>query len=195
MIPHRIAVWKDTRDYADCLPAPPVSQKFRYRPDDTWNKPSVGMKVTVQNEDCLVASKRLIDAGMNPVVLNLADILVPGGCVESGSGAQEESVFRRSNITRTLTSDFYPIQMDEAIWSPGVSVFRAQESQGHVFLEEPYRVSIVSCPGLYRPQLDSSGKISAQNIHQLECKLDLVLKLAACFGHDSVVLGAHGVRR
>ena len=64
--------------------------------------------MTEQNEDCLVASKRLIDAGMNPVVLNLADIPVPGGCVESGSGAQEESIFRRSNIIWTLTEKLYP---------------------------------------------------------------------------------------
>lgn len=61
-----------------------------------------------------------------------------------------------------------------------------------MFLEEPYKVSVISCPGLYRPQLDASGKIAAQHIKQLECKLDLVLKLAACFGHDSVVLGPMG---
>ena len=108
MFPHRIAVWRDTKDYSDCIPAPPASQKFRWTASDAWNKPSVGMETSVQNEDCLTASKRLLDAGMNPVVLNLADILVPGGCVESGSGAQEESIFRRSNITKTLTSDFYP---------------------------------------------------------------------------------------
>ena len=66
------------------------------------------MKVSVKDIDCLVACKQLIDAGNNPAILNLADILVPGGCVESGPGAQEESIFRRSNITRTLTQDFYP---------------------------------------------------------------------------------------
>ena len=109
MIAHRVAVWRDTRDYSDCLmPAPSVSQKFRWQANDAWNKPSVGMKVTVQDEDCLVASKRLIDAGMNPAVLNLADILAPGGCIESGSGAQEESIFRRSNIIKTLTTELYP---------------------------------------------------------------------------------------
>lgn len=81
---------------------------------------------------------------------------------------------------------------DEAIYSPDVSVFRAPEGQGHVFLADPFKMTIVACPGLYRPQLDASGRISAQNIQQLERKLDLVLKLAACFGHDSVVLGPMG---
>ena len=84
------------------------------------------------------------------------------------------------------------VQPDEAIYSAGVTVFRAPERQGHVFLEDPFIISIISCPGLYRPQLDASGKIAKQHIQQLERKLDLVLKLAACFGHDSVVLGPMG---
>ena len=63
--------------------------------NDQWNRPSVGMKVSVKDVDCLIACKHLLDAGHNPVVLNLADILVPGGCVESGSGAQEESISGR----------------------------------------------------------------------------------------------------
>lgn len=108
MFAHRIAVWRDTRDYSDCIPPPPRSQKFRWTASDQWNRPAVGMKVSVKDIDCLTACKDLLDAGCNPVVLNLADILVPGGCVESGSGAQEESIFRRSNYCRTLTSDFFP---------------------------------------------------------------------------------------
>ncbi len=108
MFAHRIAVWRDTKDYSDCLPAPKASRKFRWTADDQWNKPPVGMKVSVKDTDCLIACKDLIDAGCNPAVLNLADILVPGGCVESGSGAQEESIFRRSNLTRTLTQELYP---------------------------------------------------------------------------------------
>lgn len=192
MFAHRIAVWRDTKDYADCLPPPPKSQKFRWAANDQWNRPSVGMKVSVQDNDCLVACKHLLDAGHNPVVLNLADILVPGGCVESGSGAQEESIFRRSNYVRTLTQDLYPLQPDEAVYSENVSVFRAPESQGHVFLTEPYNTSFIACPGLYRPQVDNSGRLAAKMVQQLEQKLDLVLKLAACFGHDSVVLGAMG---
>lgn len=73
-----------------------------------------------------------------------------------------------------------------------MTIFRAPESQGHVFLEDPYRVALLAGPGLYRPQLDTSGRISARHIQQLERKLDLVLKVAACFGHDSVVLGPMG---
>lgn len=70
-------------------------------------------------------------------------------------------------------------------------MFRAPESQGHVFLSEPYKTSFIACPGIYRPQIETSGRLAAKHVQQLEQKLDL-LKVAACFGHDSVVLGPMG---
>ena len=44
------------------------------------------------NEDCLVVAKQLIDLGLNPAVLNLADAYHACGMYNSGSGAQEESL-------------------------------------------------------------------------------------------------------
>ena len=84
------------------------------------------------------------------------------------------------------------VHHDEAIYSQDVSVFRAPESQGHVFLSEPFKTSFIACPGLYRPQIDNSGRLTAKMVQQLAQKLDLILKVAACFGHDSVVLGPMG---
>ena len=41
----------------------------------------------MENKDCVLAAKDLIDAGYNPAMLNLADLYTPGGLVEYGSGA------------------------------------------------------------------------------------------------------------
>ncbi len=49
-------------------------------------------EVRVENKDCVLAAKELIDAGYNPAMLNLADLYIPGGLVEYGSGAQEENL-------------------------------------------------------------------------------------------------------
>ena len=86
----------------------------------------------------------------------------------------------------------FVVQPDEAIYSPGVTVFRAPERQGHTFLTDPFKLSVVACPGLYRPEVDPQGRLAAKHVQQLEQKLDLILKLASCFGHDSVVLGPLG---
>ena len=49
-------------------------------------------EVRVENKDCVLAAKELLDAGYNPAMLNLADLYIPGGLVEYGSGAQEENL-------------------------------------------------------------------------------------------------------
>ena len=63
---------------------------------------AVVTEVRVEDCDCVLAAKTLIDAGYNPAMLNLADLYVPGGLVEFGSGAQEENVCRRSNLILSL---------------------------------------------------------------------------------------------
>lgn len=86
------------------------------------------------------------------------------------------------------------VQNNEAVYSPGVSVFRAPESPGHVFLSEPYKAAFNACPGIYRPQIDSLGRLAAQHIQQLEQKLDLILKQTAlCLGLWAVEVSAAGL--
>ena len=62
----------------------------------------VQTEVRVENDDCVLVAKRLIDEGYNPAMLNLADLYTPGGLVEYGSGAQEENLCRRSNLILSL---------------------------------------------------------------------------------------------
>ncbi len=46
---YRMGVWQDTQAYADCLPPPPPSKKFRYK-QGSW-RPPAAMKVEVQDID------------------------------------------------------------------------------------------------------------------------------------------------
>ena len=50
-----------------------------------------GTKVTVQDLNSLVAGKALLEDGLRPLVLILADHRFAGGDSQAGSGAQEES--------------------------------------------------------------------------------------------------------
>lgn len=72
--------------------APPVRGKTRF---------------AVWKEDTADAGRRLLDAGLSPAILNLADELTPGGGVRKGSQAQEESLCRRSTLLVSL-SQFHP---------------------------------------------------------------------------------------
>ena len=112
------------------------------------------------NEDCLVVAKQLIDHGLNPAVLNLADAYHACGMYNSGSGAQEESLCRASTLSLTLYQYYnkmwakkagvplrpvsaYPMNIHfGGIYSPGVTVFRDNQDTGFALREEPYQTAI-----------------------------------------------------
>ena len=58
--------------------------------------------VKVENIDCLLAAEKLLNEGYHPAVLNMASRQNPGGGVQNGAGAQEENLFRRSNLFQSL---------------------------------------------------------------------------------------------
>ncbi len=75
------------------------SSEFRVDGIPVTGAPTKGQ---VENIDCLKAAKMLKDQGYNVAVLNMASRQNPGGGVHSGAGAQEENLFRRSNLFQSL---------------------------------------------------------------------------------------------
>ena len=74
-------------------------QEIRLSETPQYDTPTV---VEVQNIDCLYAGAQLMVQGYNPAVLNMASRRNPGGGVTTGAGAQEETLFRRTNLFRSL---------------------------------------------------------------------------------------------
>ena len=64
--------------------------------------PHYETEIKVINNDCLYEAKNMIDNGLKPAVLNMASFHTPGGGVISGSAAQEENLFRRTNLFKSL---------------------------------------------------------------------------------------------
>ena len=172
------------------------------------------------NEDCLVVAKRMIDEGLTPAVLNLADAYHACGMYNSGSGAYEESLCRASTLSLTLYQYYnkmwagkagvplrpmsaYPMDIHfGGIYSPGVTVFRDnQETTGFALREEPFQTSIISVAALnFKPdhktnnleyRADDGGFTSEGE--QVMCdKIRTIYRIALLNGHDSLVLGAFG---
>lgn len=198
----RIKVWQETEGILKRLPHPPKSVKHSLRPDERPQKKYDTTDVRVSKDDTIVAARRLQGEGLKPMVLNLADDCFPGGFVVAGSGAQEESLFRRSNYCISLHNDplkerLYPIHSNEAIYSPDVTVFRTTEADGYRFLQRPFKLDFIACPGLKYPQLvqdseDERKHLSDTDKQTLRQKIRLILQVGAETGHDSLVLGALG---
>ena len=162
--------------------------------------------IEVIDNDCLYAAKDLIDKGLNPCVLNMASFHTPGGGVTRGSSAQEESIFRRTNIFKSLyqfneigsaygikqREERYPLDYNfGGIYTPNVTVFKASEGDDCILLEEPYKIGVVSVAAVKNPRVEN-GKLVPWVVDTLKCKIRQILDIALENGHDSIVLSAFG---
>lgn len=161
----------------------------------------------VMEGDCLETARKLSEQGLNPAVLNMANRQHPGGGVLGGARAQEESIFRRSNLFRSLYQYFpyasyfgveqktiaYPLDRNfGGIYTPDVVVFRDTEGTGCRLLEEPYRTSVITVAAMNRPTLTDDLRIADDLIDGIKNKMRTVFRIGLRHGHDSLVLGAWG---
>ena len=171
-------------------------------------------KIIVRNVDCLEEGVRLCREGYNPAILNMASRRHPGGGVMLGAGAQEESLFRRTNLFRSLyqfteyfinhvwykkyitpvsTGECYPLDRNfGGIYTPGALLFREDEQHGYKLMESPECLSVISVAGMNRPKIKDATHIADDLIEGTKNKMRTILRIGLRHGHDSLVLGALG---
>ncbi|KAL2215784.1 hypothetical protein M432DRAFT_111061 [Thermoascus aurantiacus ATCC 26904] len=133
-------------------------------------------------------------------VLNMANARSAGGGWINGALAQEEALCYRSSLSFTLKLRYYPLQDDQAIYSPTVVIIRESLKEGHRLLdlskpEELPVVSVISIAALCRPPLTDDGRPKYKNPKDRELtkeKMRIILRIAAYHGHRRLVLGAFG---
>lgn len=198
----RIDCWKDTQKTVANMTCP-ESVKLRFDPS-RWppvERPFDGI-VRIDDADTIDCALDHLDKGFNPVALNLADDCYAGGCVDIGSGAQEESLFRRTALCGTLDFSMYPIKDDEGIYSPDVVVLKTSEADGwvHIAPDQRKHLSFLTVPGVKYPLCINIGSdlgtceamLNPHDAQRLSVKIRTMLQIAHDKGHDSVVLGASG---
>jgi uncharacterized protein (TIGR02452 family) len=132
-----------------------------------------------------------------PLVLNLADNCFPGGHVDAGSGAQEESLFRCTDLCTTLSLErlprgTYPLVGAEVLLTRNVAILKEPEARHWRRVEQRILVDVVSCPGIRNPPCGPDGRLSADLVETLTKKVETIFQVALANGNDAVVLGALG---
>ena len=168
--------------------------------------PRYETEVKVIDKDCIYAAKDLIDRGFNPCMLNMASFSTPGGGVMKGSSAQEENIFRRSNIFKSLyqfhsigenlgieqREERYPLDYNfGGIYTPHVTIFKGGSDTRYTLLEEPFEVAVVSVSAVKNTTL-KNGKLEPWVIDTTKSKIRQIFDIALENGHDSLVLSAFG---
>ena len=150
-------------------------------------------RIQVTNETTLLATKRFVDTGLKPLVLNLANGVNPGGGFLHGARAQEESLCRSSALYHTLLGDAMyeahrkrplPDSTEWAIYSPEVPVFRTDDG---ITIEQPWLMNVLTCAAPYAPTV---GRL--QSAELLRLRINRVLSIARAYSYSSLVLGAWG---
>lgn len=163
------------------------------------------------NADCLETGHLLTRLGYRPAILNMASRQNPGGGVLDGMGAQEENLFRRSILLRSLyqyaayaaeygiaqhPTHQYPMPKESAgIYSPKVTVFRSSEGTGYSLLRQPYALDIVSVAAVNRPaisEVNGQARIAEEFLEPVRVKIRAVLRIAQKHENDSLILSALG---
>jgi len=185
-----IETWQHTKAICDKLPTFP-SEKLYHDPDfvPIFKEKTI---YDIWQLDTLKAADKLIQLGFQPVVLNMADDCWAGGCVTTGSCAQEESLFRSTTLSNHLNQKLYPIKDNELLYSKNVIVFKSSAKEKYKLLEKSYKIDVISCPGIRHPNLNDDNHMYPEDMNRLKMKIENIFQSAYKNNKDSIVLGALG---
>jgi len=121
-----------------------------------------------------------------------------GGGVAAGAGAQEENLYRRTDICLATRSQrgqclHYPLMNHEALVTKAVTLLRGREEDGYPFLAPAVRIAVISCAAVVKPKLDVVRGYEHQEAkEQMQDAVRSILLAAALTQCDFLLLSAFG---
>lgn len=108
----------------------------------------------------------------------------PGGGVANGAMAQEECLFRCSNLFE-ISTDFYPLSKDEALYTKDAVFIK---DKNYMIMEEPVILDVVTIAALNLNHMKTPDNYDEIMINKIKLMLSLALKN----GCKNIILGAWG---
>lgn len=185
-----IEVYQDTLDYSKNL-----QDSITTKHDFSENLTKKGTELLIFNEtnNIQVVNSDSVSALVEwsklgkTAVLNMASPKRPGGGVINGARAQEECLFRCSNLGHVVSSDFYPLQDNELLWTKN-AVFFKDVNYGYM---RDVKVDVITIAAINLNGLGRFQKIP--NYEELtKDKIRLMLSIAIKNNIDNIILGAWG---
>jgi uncharacterized protein (TIGR02452 family) len=175
--------------YEECIPAPSVKFDRTVLGIEVERELCEATEIEIEDIDTISASLREINNGHKVLALNMANAYRPGGGFLSGAKAQEEDLFRCTNLSKALTEDMYPMRGTEIICSPKIHILRDAEYQD---LESPKTLAFCSIAAHRDPHIDMCGMLPNHVYNFTKCKIHMMFQIALIQKCDCLVLGALG---
>lgn len=145
-------------------------------------------EVFVENIDSVSALVKYGDDNSHVAILNMASAKTPGGGVAYGSKAQEEALFRCSNLGLSISRAHYPLSIEQALITENVIFFKDKDYKD---LEDAHKASVITCAA---PKLND-GDLEWSRIEYdaiIPMKMELILNAALKVDANILILGAWG---
>lgn len=157
------------------------------------NLPEANMElwteVEIENTDTITATLAEINNGYQRImVMNMANAKRVGGGWLTGAEAQEEFLFRRTDLHETLVESLYPMDNDQVIYTPRAHIYRDAE---YVDLESPVPISFISVAAIDRPRLHY-GELDEEDYIETYLRVQMMFHISVIGKHDCLILSALG---
>jgi len=147
--------------------------------------------IEIENIDTVSAAIIEVNAGNKVLVLNMANAYKPGGGFLSGATAQEEDLFRCTNLSKALTTDLYPMRCTDVIYSPKIHILR-DSLYKDLDQDQVKEIGVFSIAATQDPYINTYGMLSNYVYNTTKCKIHLMFQLALMQKYDCLVLSALG---
>jgi len=118
-------------------------------------------------------------------IINMASAKRPGGGVRNGSKAQEEGLFRCSNLHFLIDSGFYPLQESEGLYTTNATFFK--DFNYNYMKPITCDVITVAAHNLNNVEIDKGNYVEST-----KQKIRLMLEMCVDNDINNIILGAWG---
>lgn len=142
--------------------------------------------ISVINSDSVSAVVEYSKLGKT-CVLNMASYKRPGGGVRNGARAQEECLFRCSNLTHVVSQEFYPLIENQCLYTKDAIFFK---DFNYDYMDEVKSdVVTIAAFNLNEQEIDTTYHYYIETTKQ---KIQLMLSLAIKNDVDNIILSSFG---
>ncbi len=182
-----IAVFEDTKMIVESTPEFQLSKTTKHT-TDSISAPSGEFISNIEtiNSDTVSAALKYSKIGKT-AILNMASYKRPGGGVANGAKAQEEALFRCSNLFKVIPESLYPLNVNEGLYTKDAIFFK----DFHYSNIDPFKVDVITVAAINLNKENPKDVINNYD-NITKNKMRLMFDLACKNGCQNIILGAWG---
>jgi uncharacterized protein (TIGR02452 family) len=183
-----ISVFEDTKNIVESTKEFQLSKTSKHTFDEISKPINIDLIANIQtiNSDTVSDAFKYSKIGKT-AILNMASYNRPGGGVANGAKAQEECLFRCSNLYKVIPISHYPLNINEGLYTKDALFFKDKDYNRI----DPFKVDVITIAAINLSKSNSYDIL--ENYREITMKkISLMFDMALKNGCRNIILGAWG---